>query len=664
MMELREMSDSTNNIEKDENLSKASAQAAEEKEIEKVEETSSQTEAKAEVVAESEPAPAEEPVQEQPVNDTPQEPETSSNEVPEAEASQVEPVVAPPVAELASMDKSQLIAKLKEISESPIESIKDEVNAVKTAFYAIRKDETAKQMEAFVAAGNQAEAFEPAPDQAEEEFKELLNVIKERKAEYLAQQQAEKEENLNKKRAIIQQIKEITDDPDNINRQFNKVQQLQQDFKSVGPVPPTAETEVWKVYQQEVEKFYDLLKINKELRDYDFKKNLEIKQRLCTEAEALDEEPDIVAAFKKLQELHSTWRETGPVAKELREDLWMRFKNASSVINKKYQAHFEERKAKERENAEAKTALCEQVEAISIDELKSFSAWDEATKKIIDIQQEWKKLGLASRKLNSELFARFRKTCDEFFAQKAAFFKTMKEGMAANLAKKEALCEKAEELKDSTEWRKATEAFVALQKEWKTIGPVAKKQSDIVWKRFIAACDYFFEQRKKQHANTHSVEHENLSTKKAIIAKLNAILEAEETDDAPQQVRDLMAQWQTVGHVPFKEKDKIYAAYREAIDKAFEKFDMKGTRAHLANYENSLSKIDSSDKAYHERERLVREYEKKCSELKTYENNMGFFTLKSANASSLMKEMERKIARLKEDIDMLEQKIKMLDEKI
>ena len=563
----------------------------------------------------------------------------------------------------ADLDKEQLVEKLEKLAEGPVETIKGEVAAIKAAFYALRKQELAAEKEEFLAKGNEEAAFAPRDDEHEARLKQLLEVLKEKRAEYNAAQEAIKVENLQKKRDIIQQIEQITSDPDNINRQFPKVQQLQQDFKAVGQVPATAETEVWKAYQLAVEKFYDLLKINKELRDYDFKKNLEIKQQLCAEAEALDDEADVVAAFKKLQELHNTWRETGPVAKELREDLWARFKNASAVINKKYQAYFEERKSQEKEMADAKTALCEEIEKIDPTQIKSYAGWDDATKVIIGLQEQWKQLGFASRKVNAQLFARFRKACDEFFALKAEFYRKTKEQFAANLEKKQQLCEQAEALKDSTDWRKTTEALVALQKQWKTIGPVAKRHSDEVWKRFIAACDYFFEQKKQQFQDVHAVERENLKAKREVIAAINAALEADDTEAAAQTVRDLMAKWNSIGHVPYRDKDKVYAEYREAVDKAFEKLDMKGTRASLANYESSLSQISGTDKMSHEREKLVRAFEQKCSELKTFENNLGFFNAQSKSGSSLLKEMERRIQHIKDEIALLEQKIKLIDEK-
>ena len=564
----------------------------------------------------------------------------------------------------AKMDKSQLLEALQQLALRPVQEVKDEVARVRAAFLAIRKEEQAKEKQQFLEKGNEEAAFAPMTDEVEEQFKSVYAEIKEKKAAYNAQQEALKQENLQKKLEIISKITEIAADADNVNRQYNTVKQLQQDFKAIGEVPSENDTEVWKAYQVAVERFYDLLKMNKELRDYDFKKNLEQKQALCAEAEALDEESDIVEAFKKLQALHNTWREIGPVSKEIREELWTRFKNASAVINKKYQAFFEERKLNEKKNADGKEALCVRIEAIGTDDLKTYAAWDEATKTIIALQEEWKTFGFASRKVNADLFARFRKSCDDFFEKKAAFFKKMKEELAANLAKKIELCEKAEAFKDSTDWKATTDALVALQKEWKTVGPVVKKHSDAVWQRFIAACDAFFEEKKKQNVNIHSVEHENLKQKKEIIAQIKAIFEDENKDDAPAKVRQLMKQWQEVGHVPYKEKDKIYAEYKALIDKAFEELDMKANKARMANFANSIKQMGDSNKVYHERERLVRAYEMKSQELKTYENNFGFFNAQSKSGNSLLKEMERKIAKIKDEISILEQKIKMIDEKL
>lgn len=615
---------------------------------------------------------SEEPVEEMPKAEEPVVEEPMAEEPVEEEPKAEDSVVEEPKEVLAELDevdysllnKSQLVDELEKLLAYPVESVKDRVAQIKAAFFALRKDEIAAEKEAFLAKGNEESAFAPIEDDIEQKIKELLADFKVKRAEFNAEQDAVRQSNLEAKNKIIEEIKTISQDTDNINRQFSHVQQLQQEFKAIGEVPSTSITEVWKAYQQAIENFYDLLKINKELRDYDFKKNLEIKQQLCESAEALDEETDVIAAFKKLQALHDKWRETGPVAKEIREQLWARFKTASSLINKKHQSFFEERKASEKENADAKTALCEEIEKIQTDGLKTYAAWDEVTKQIIGLQEEWKKLGFASRKVNTALFTRFRKSCDEFFAQKAAFFKSMKEELAANLAKKIELCEKAEALKDSTNWKETTDQLIALQKEWKKIGPVVKKHSDAVWKRFIGACDYFFEQKKKQTSSQRSIEHDNLKAKKELIAELNAILESEEeVEDAPQKIRDLMTKWQSIGHVPYKEKDKIYASYKEAIDKAFEKFDMKAIRSRLSNFENSLNQ-SGSDKVYHEREKLVRVFEQKCNELKTYENNMGFFNARSKSGNSIVKEMERKISNLKDEIALLEQKIKIIDEKI
>ena len=629
-MESREMSQSNNELEKDVTLNSESVQQDQVTEL---------SEQKPEVAA---------AVTEEVVN----------------QVSETQKVSEESLTNYAAMDKKQLVEVLQNLAQQPVNEVKEDVVRVRVAFAAIRKEELAKEKEAFIAKGNEEAAFAPAADELEEQFKSLYAEIKEKRAAYNAAQDALKAENLAKKREIISKINEIAEDADNVNRQYSTVQQLQQDFKAIGEVPSENDTEVWKSYQVAVERFYDLLKMNKELRDYDFKKNLEQKQALCAEAEALDEEADIVDAFKKLQQLHNSWREIGAVSKGIREELWTRFKNASAVINKKYQSFFEERKANEKKNAEGKEALCVKIEAISTDNLKTYAAWDEATKAIIGLQEEWKKLGFASRKVNTELFARFRKSCDEFFAKKAEFFKRMKDELAANLAKKIELCEKAEALKDSTEWKKTTDALIALQKEWKTVGPVVKKHSDAVWKRFIAACDAFFEEKKKQNVNVHSVEHENLKQKKDIIAQINSILENKETEDAPNKVRELMKKWQEVGHVPYKEKDKVYAEYKAAIDKAFEQLDMKAKKARMANFANSINQMSDTGKVYHERERLVRAYEMKSQELKTYENNLGFFNAQSKSGNSLVKEMERKIANIKEEIAMLEQKIKLIDEKI
>ncbi len=641
MMDSREQSESMNNLEKDQTLNTEPKNEVQEIVNEEVNVEEPATE---EAPATATEAPAEEapaPVEEAPA---------PVEEAPKAEEQTR--------LDLAGKTKAELVGMMREAAARPIEEVKDEVQAIKAAFFALRRDELAKEKEEFLANGNNEADFTPKEDADESNLKELLDVLKERRTEYNAAQEANREANLEKKRQIIALINEIANDPDNINRQFNRVKQLQQDFKDAGEVPPTADTEVWKEFQRATERFYDVLKMNKELRDYDFKKNLELKQQLCEDAEALDEETDVVAAFRKLQEMHTKWREIGPVAKELREELWARFKAASSAINKKYQTFFEDRKSKEKENADAKTELCEKIEQISTDDLKTYAQWDEVTKQIIALQEDWKKLGYASRKANAALFARFRKSCDEFFAKKAEFYKTMKEELSSNLAKKIDLCERAEALMDSTEWKEATEKFVELQKEWKTIGPVVKKHSDAVWKRFIAACDHFFDQKKKQNVNVHAVEHDNLKAKKEVIATLKATIE-EAAEDAAQTVRDLMDRWQEIGHVPFKEKDKIYAQYRELVDKAFETLNMRGSRPRGEG--GSRPRQGGGDRNLSERDRLVRTYEQRMSELKTFENNMGFLTANTKSGNSLVQEMERRIVSLKEEIAELEQRIKEMD---
>ena len=562
-----------------------------------------------------------------------------------------------------SLSKEELLAALTELSQKEATDIgRDEVSRLKQQFYAIRKNEIEKEKAEFIANGNEEAAFAAKTDELEEKFKEALNVIKEKKAVLLAAQEAERQNNFEQKAKILDEIKTLAADTDNVNRTFNRFKELQQEFKNVGEVPPTVATEQWKQYQEAVEAYYDQLKINKELRDYDFKKNLEIKQLICEEAEKLTEETDIIVAFKRLQDLHEKWREVGPVAKDIREEIWGRFKDASAIINKKYQAYFEERKNREQENENAKTAICERIEALDFESLKSYSAWDEMTKVILEAQEDWKKLGFASKKMNNVLFARFRETCDKFFEMKANYFKNIKDDLASNLEKKIALCEKAEALKDSTDWKKTTDEFVALQKEWKTIGAVAKKHSEVVWRRFLAACDYVFEEKKKKTSGVRQTEQANLKLKKEVIAKLGAIAEDTPREEAIKQVKELMAQWQEIGHVPYREKDKVYETYRAKVDELYKRFDMRGSQARMSNFEDSVNEMSGDEnKLYRERERLMRNYEQKRNELNTYENNMGFFNSKSKSGDSMLRELERKIQRIKEEIATLEQKIKVID---
>lgn len=578
------------------------------------------------------------------------------NEVSVAESSNEE-------SEQPKLSKEAIVAAIEELANVPIEEIgRDDVARLKQQFYAIRKQELEQEKNEFMEKGNEESAFAPKEDELEIKFKEILNTIKEKKAALLAEQEAERQKNFEKKNQIIEEIKTLAADTDNVNRLFPRFKELQQEFKAIGEVPPMGATEQWKQYQDATESFYDQLKVNKELRDYDFKKNLDTKQLLCSEAEKLDEEADVIVAFKRLQELHEKWRETGPVAKDIREEIWTRFKDASAVINKKYQAFFENRKAKEQENEDAKIAICERIEAFDFESLKSYVAWEEMTKSILAAQEDWKKLGFASKKMNNALFARFRETCDKFFEMKAAYFKNVKDDLASNLEKKIALCEKAEALKDSTDWKKTADEFVALQKEWKTIGAVAKKHSDVIWKRFLAACDYFFEEKKKKTSGIRQTEQANLKQKKEVIAQLGAIAEDASREEAVKQIKDLMAKWQQIGHVPYREKDKVYEAYRAKVDELYKRFDMRGTQARMNNFEEAINDMSGDEnKLYRERERLMRSYEQKRGELNTYENNLGFFNSKTKSGESMLRDLERKIQRIKEDIATLEQKIKVID---
>lgn len=563
--------------------------------------------------------------------------------------------------------KETVVAELRTLAAKDAADISgDELSRLKQQFYALRNEELAAEREAWKEAGNAAEDFVASSDVLEDEFKALMASIKDKKAELRAALEQQLQANCERKKAIIEKIGEMSADADNANRFFQQVRDLQTEFKEIGPVPDQATTEIWKAYQEVVEKFYDQLKINKELRDYDFKKNLGEKEAIVAEAEKLLSEEDVVVAFKRLQSLHEQWRAIGPVPKELRETIWNRFKEASTEINRRYQAHFEERKQREKENEDAKTALCERIEAIEYDGLSSYSAWDEKTALIIEAQNEWKKIGYASRKANNQLFTRFRETCDKFFAAKAEFFKNMKDNLSANLEKKIALCERAEALKDSTEWRKTTEELTALQKEWKTIGAVAKKHSEQVWRRFVDACDHFFEQKKKSTSGARKTERENLKLKNEIIAQLKALeVDAMERGEAVKALKDLQAKWQEVGHVPFGEKDNIYEAYRSVVNELYQKLNLSQRGSRMASFETSINEMaDDRSRLYRERERLARAYEQRRNELQTYENNMGFLSAKSKNAGSMLRDMERRMQHLRDDIEDLRQKISVIDGKL
>lgn len=568
----------------------------------------------------------------------------------------------------APMGKTEIVAALEKISQKDAAEItREEVNRLKVQFFAIRHDELAAEKAEFLAKGNEEAAFAALPDEHEDAFKAALNIIKEKKAELAAAQEAERLINLDKKNAVIDEIDAASEDTDNVHRHLDKVRELQQQFKAISEVPAPEVSNLWKRYQTATEKFYDQLKVNKDLRDLDFRKNFESKLLICEESERLSEEPDVVVAFRRLQDLHDKWREIGPVAKEQREDIWNRFKDASAVINKKYQAFFEERKAAERANEEAKNALCEQIEAISLDELKSFAAWDEKTKAVLQAQEEWKKLGFASRKTNAALFTRFRSLCDNFFSSKATYFKSVKDDLSENLAKKLTLCEKAEELKDSTDWKKTTDKLIALQNEWKSIGAVPKKQSDAVWTRFRAACDYFFEQKKQTGSDTRRTEQANLKEKKAIIEQLRAITAEGAADIAAAKasVRELMGKYQQIGHVPFRDKDKLHDAYRAEVSRLYDELDMSTAKAGMAAFEASVDEMSGdSRELMRQRDKLMRSLEMKRSEIKTFENNLGFFNSRTKSGEAMLNDIQRRISRLRDDQTNIEKKIALIDSKL
>lgn len=561
-----------------------------------------------------------------------------------------------------SMTKEQLRDALKDILErNDMEAHKD-VTAIKQAFFNLKNRENMQLLDAFVEAGNDPADFSADPDEVENELKSLYSEFKEKRASHIAAEEARRAENLEKKKEIITRMEEIAGDIDNVNTKFPEFQQLQQDFKEVKDVTPSAETEIWKQFQAVVERFYDNLKINKELRDFDFKRNLESKRTLIEVARKLVNMSDPVAAFRALQGLHDQWRAIGPVAKEIREEIWNDFKEASTVINKRHQEYFEQRKAAELVNEEAKTKLCEEAEVVLAEDKKSFADWKNATEKIIAIQKKWKEYGFASRKANTALYARFRQACDAFFSAKAEFFQRTKEELNANLEKKTALCEKAESLKESTDVRKAADEIVKLQAEWKAIGGVPRRQSDALWQRFTTACNYFFDERKRQNKERHRVENENLEKKRAIIAKLAELpLDGERSEVMPK-VKELQAEWQAAGFVPFKLKDKIFAEYRAVCDALYDSYNKREARQRMASFQSRVNELKGEDgKINRERDRLLRVCESRRNELKTIENNMGFFSAKSSAGNSMLRDMENKVKRLKEEIAELEQKIALLD---
>lgn len=558
--------------------------------------------------------------------------------------------------------KEEVIERLSEIDNDACNADKQEIDLLKQTFYKLHKAEQEAARKAFEEQGGKPEEFVPSADPLENKFKEIMSSIKEKRSEMAAEAEREKEDNLAKKLQILDKMKDLIENSDDTGKIYNEFKELQQQWNDIKQVPIGKVNELWKSYQLYTEKFYDMVKLNNEFREYDFKKNLEQKTKLCEAAEKLAAEDDVVSAFHQLQNLHQEFRNIGPVAKELRESIWARFKAASTAINRRHQQHFEELKEKEQNNLDQKTVICEIAEAMEYDTFKTFADWEDKTKEILALQAKWKTIGYAPQKMNVKIFERFRAACDEFFKRKAAFYKDIKNSMAENLEKKKALCEKAEALKDSTDWKATAEILTKLQKEWKTIGPVSKKHSDAVWKRFIGACDHFFAQKNKANSSQRSVESDNMAKKESIIAKLHEIeIAASEDQSVADKIRGLIKEWNGIGHVPFKEKDRLYNDFHSTVDRLFAKLNITASEKKLSSFKSNLS---SGNNLYRDREKLVRTYEGLKNDIQTYENNLGFLTSASKKGNSLVQDIQRKIERLKGDMELVTKKIAAIDEKL
>ena len=570
---------------------------------------------------------------------------------------------APEVERRVYASKKEIVERIKEIAHGEENPDKDEVDYLKTVFYKMHIAEREAAYKAFVESGADPKTFQILPDEDEEVFKAEMGIVKERRAKIFREQEEEKEANLKRKLEIIEKIKTMVGSPEEANKSYQEFKTLQQEWKEIRNIPAAKVSELWRNYQLYVEQFYDMLKLNSEAREYDFKKNLEKKTHLCEAAERLADEPDTISAFHQLQKLHQEYRETGPVAKELREEIWNRFKAASTVINKRHQQYFDDIRKREEDNLTRKTALCERIEALIAEPNKNFADWEKHTKEIIDIQTEWKTIGFAPQKMNVKIFERFRESCDKFFSAKTEYFKALKETYKANADKKRALIEKAKELKDSTEWKKTSDKLIALQKEWKTIGVVPKKLGDQLWEEFLSTCNAFFDARNKAGAGQRSEEHANLEKKRGVIAQLKQLAE-EAQDDVQQTVQKLVEEYNGIGHVPFKEKDKLYDEYHSVLDEIYKKLHINVTRKRLNNFKNKLKNVaeQGGNALDNERARLMRQYEQLKNEAQTYENNLGFLNASSKKGNSLIDEMNRKVQKLKDEIALVRDKIKAIDQ--
>ena len=558
--------------------------------------------------------------------------------------------------------KAEVLARVQDIAHGDEAPQKEEVDYLKTAFYKLHIAEREAKLKEYLDAGGDPDKYQVMPDELEEHFKAEMGIIKEKRAKIFKEQEAEKQENLTKKLGIIDKIKAMITTPEEANKSYQEFKTLQQQWREIKNVPAEKANELWRNYQLYVEQFYDMLRLNSEAREYDFKKNLELKAALCEAAEKLADEEDVISAFHQLQKLHQEYREIGPVAKEQREEIWNRFKAASTVINKRHQQHFEGVRAKEEDNLARKTALCEKVEAIAAEENKGSGDWEKHTKQIIDIQTEWKTIGFAPQKMNVKIFERFRAACDDFFGRKAEYFKGLKSTFKENADKKRALIEKAKALQDSTDWKATADKLVALQKEWKTIGMVPKKLGDQLWNEFLGACNKFFEARNAAGAGQRSEEHANLDKKREIIAKLKAVAE-EAGENIQEKVQNLVEEYQAVGHVPFKDKDKLYDEYHAVLDKLYKDLNISVAKRRLNNFKQNLKQVAErgTNALDNERARLFRQYEALKQEIQTYENNLGFLSISSKKGNSLMDEMNRKVQKLKDDMNLVREKIKAID---
>ena len=559
-------------------------------------------------------------------------------------------------------NKMEVLERVRELAHGEEAPQKDEIDYLKTIFYKLHIAEREAKLKEYIDGGGDPEQYQIRPDDVEEAFKAEMGIIKEKRQKLFKEQEQEKQDNLQKKLDIIEKIKAMITSPEEANKSYKLFKALQEEWRDIKNVPAERASELWRNYQLYVEQFYDLLKLNSEAREYDFKKNLAMKTQLCEAAEKLADEPDVISAFHQLQKLHQEYREIGPVSKELREEIWNRFKAASTVINKRHQQHFESLRAKEEENLERKTALCEKAEAIAAEENKGSNDWERHTKEIIELQSEWKTIGFAPQKMNVKIFERFRAACDDFFGRKAEYFRSLKETFKGNAEKKRALIEKAKALQDSTDWKSTSDKLINLQKEWKTIGMVPKKLGDQLWDEFLGACNKFFEARNAAGAGTRSEERQNLEKKRDVIERLKAACE-EAGDGLQEKVQKLVEEYQSIGHVPFKEKDKLYDEYHAVLDKLYKDLNISVAKRRLSKFKDNLKQVaERGENALdNERARLMRQYEQLKQEVQTYENNLGFLNASSKKGSSLIDEMNRKVQKLKDEVQLVRDKIKAID---